>query len=134
MLVRLHCTPVNLHNSSLPLEKQFHFNIHVNVAAYKVYILLTNSHPWFRATETQQRQRQSYQGGLLLQAHLENRQETVIINLFIRGVSGKGPIRSTPMVCHTSPLTGIGWSSACRSLVKFSIQSERTNHGRPQLF
>ena len=47
------------------------------------------------------------------------------INLFIRGVSGKGPIRSTPMVCHTSPLTGIGWS---RSLVKFSIHSERTNH------
>ena len=31
---KLHCTPVNLHNSSLTLQKQFHMNVHVNAAAY----------------------------------------------------------------------------------------------------
>ena len=47
-------------------------------------------------------------GSAATSGHLEKRQVAVIMNLLPLGVLGRGPIRSTPIVCHTSSLTAIG--------------------------
>ena len=58
-------------------------------------------------------------GRAVASGHLEDGQKTVIIYLFFRGVSGKGPIKLTPMVCHTSHFTGVKTSS---NVTKCAIQ------------
>ena len=63
-------------------------------------------------------------GRAVASGHLKNRQETVIINLFIRGASGKGPIRSTPMVCHTSPLTGRSMHAEVLSNFLYTVKEQ----------
>ena len=42
--------------------------------------------------------------------HLENKQVTVMMYLFPLGVTGRGPMKSTPTICQTSSLTGMGRS------------------------
>ncbi len=51
-------------------------------------------------------------GRAVASGHFEKKHETVMMYLFPLLVSGRGPIKSTPMVCHISSCTGIGWSSA----------------------
>ena len=85
--------------------------------------LFTNSYPWSVILTLQQPWRLKHQnknsvtpvavllGSAVASGHLENKHNTLSMYLFPRCVSGRGPIMSTPMMCHTSPFTGIGWSS-----------------------
>ena len=57
--------------------------------------------------------------------HLENRQETVIIYLFFHGVSGKGPIKSTPWCAILPPLQELG--GALQKSCQIFLHRERTN-------
>ena len=103
--VMVHFTPVNLHNSLLTLEKQFHFNIYTCKCGCSSLICYLNL-----ATFMSGKTVAVLSGRAIASGHLEKRQETVIIYIFFHGVSGNRPIRFAPM--GTSPLTGIGWSSA----------------------
>ena len=89
-----------------------------------VYTLFTNSRPWSVILTVQQPWRLKHRnknsatpaavlsGSAVASGHLENKHDTVSKYLFPRGVSGRGPIMSTPIVCHTLSFTGMGWSSA----------------------